>query len=85
MGIGVGIFLVAVGAILAFAVNTTTEAVNLETIGVILMVVGAAGILLSMAFWSSWGGGMGRRRTEIMDSADPGRRVVREETYDRRY
>lgn len=84
MGIGVGIFLVAVGAILAFAVNTTTEAVNLETIGVILMVVGAAGILLSMAFWSSWGGGIGRRRTETYDTAEPGRRVVREETYDRR-
>lgn len=85
MGIGVGIFLVAVGAILAFAVNTTTEAVNLETVGVILMVVGAAGILLSMAFWSSWGGsGIGRRRTEVTESAEPGRRVVREERYDER-
>ncbi len=84
MGIGVGIFLVAVGAILAFAVDANAEGVNLETVGVILMIVGAAGILLSMAFWSSWGGGMGRRRTEIVDSADPGRRVVREETYDNR-
>ena len=40
MGIGVGIFLFAVGAILAFAVNVTTSAVNLETVGVILMLVG---------------------------------------------
>ncbi|MGQ0847214.1 MAG: DUF6458 family protein [Sporichthyaceae bacterium] len=85
MGIGVGIFLVAVGAILAFAVNTTTEAVDLETIGVILMVVGAVGIALSMAFWSSWGGGgISRRRVETYDSADPSRRVVRDETYDQR-
>ncbi len=63
MGIGTGLFLVAVGAILRFAVNTTTKGVNLHTIGVILMIVGAAGILLSMFFWNSWGGfGSYRRR-----------------------
>ena len=66
MGLGVGIFLVAVGAILAFAVNVDTAAqgVNLHTIGLILLGVGALGILLSMVFWSSWGGpGAFRRRT----------------------
>jgi hypothetical protein len=74
MGLGVGIFLVAVGAILTWAVNVTTTGVDLHTIGVILMIVGAGGILLSMAFWSSWGGGMGGgRRTEITETttADP--------------
>lgn len=84
MGIGVGIFMVAVGAILAFAVNTTTEAVNLEAVGIILMIVGAAGILLSMAFWNSWGGFGGRRRTETSEAGAPGtRRVIEEETYGR--
>jgi hypothetical protein len=57
MGIGVSIFLLAVGAILAFAVNTNAaaaEGVNLDTVGVILMIVGAIGLLFSMLFWSSW-------------------------------
>jgi Domain of unknown function (DUF6458) len=67
MGLGVGIFLVAVGAILAFAVNVSTASagVNLHTIGYILLAVGALGILLSLLFWSSWAGPgyWGRRRT----------------------
>ena len=63
MGIGVSIFFLAVGAVLAFAVETTVEGLDLQTVGVILMVVGALGVLLSMIFWGSWGGvGTGRRR-----------------------
>lgn len=64
MGLGVGIFLVAIGAILAFAVNVSTagSGVNIHTIGLILLAVGALGIVLSMVFWSSWGGFGGRRR-----------------------
>ncbi|HLF39903.1 MAG TPA: DUF6458 family protein [Acidimicrobiia bacterium] len=54
MGIGVSIFLLAVGAILAFAVEATTEGVNLDTVGVILMVVGGIGLLFSLLFWSSF-------------------------------
>ncbi len=56
MSIGVSIFLIAVGAILAFAVDVTIEGVDLDTVGVILMIVGAIGLLLSLIFWSSWGG-----------------------------
>ncbi|MEO8899021.1 MAG: DUF6458 family protein [Candidatus Dormibacter sp.] len=66
MGIGVGIFLTAIGAILAFAVNVDTSGsgVNVHTIGLILLAVGILGIILSMVFWSSWGGfGGSRRRT----------------------
>lgn len=54
MGIGVSVFLIAVGAILAFAVDVTTRGVDLDTVGVILMLVGGIGLLLSMLFWSSW-------------------------------
>jgi hypothetical protein len=54
MGIGVSVFLIAVGAILSFAVNVTTDGINLDTVGVILMVVGAIGLLMSMLFWSSF-------------------------------
>ena len=57
MGIGVSIFMIAVGAILAFAVSVQTDGFNLNTIGVILMIVGGLGLLLSLLFWSSmpWG------------------------------
>src|ERR671935_176363 len=40
----------------AFAVHATTSAVNVNTVGWILMVVGGIGILLSLIFWSSWAG-----------------------------
>jgi len=74
MGLGVGIFLIAVGAILAFAVNVDTAgAINLHTVGWILMVVGALGTLLSFAFWSSWGGpGYFRRRRVTTYPEAPG-------------
>jgi hypothetical protein len=46
MGIGISIFLIAVGAILAFAVHASVNGIDLQTVGVILMVVGAIGIIL---------------------------------------
>ena len=67
MGIGVSILLIAVGAVLAFAVHVSTSGFNRHTIGWILMIVGAIGILLSLIFWSSWGGvGGGGRRREVV-------------------
>ncbi|HUZ69849.1 MAG TPA: DUF6458 family protein [Candidatus Saccharimonadales bacterium] len=63
MGLGVGIFLIAVGAILAFAIHVTANGVDLHTIGIILMVVGALGIALSLVLWSSWIGPGYRRGT----------------------
>jgi len=48
MGFGTSIFLIAVGAVLRFAVHVSTHGVNLHTIGVILMVVGVAGLVLSL-------------------------------------
>lgn len=56
MGIGVSLILVAAGAILTWAVSATVSGLNIHTVGVILMVVGAIGLLLSLMFWSSWGG-----------------------------
>ena len=55
MGIGVSLLLLAAGAILAFAVEATTEGFDLNTIGVILMIVGGIGLLFSLFFWGSWG------------------------------
>lgn len=48
--------LLAVGAILRFAVSVQTSGFNLHTIGLILIIIGVLGIVLSMLFWSSWGG-----------------------------
>jgi hypothetical protein len=56
MGTAVSLFLIAAGAILAFAVNTAVQGVDLVAVGWILMAVGAVGLVLSIAFWNSWGG-----------------------------
>ena len=60
MGISVSLLLIAVGAIII-------AATTFNTIGWILLIVGAIGILLSLVFWSAWGGfgGGARRRTVI--------------------
>jgi hypothetical protein len=81
MGFGIGLILVAVGAILAWAVQVDTSGVNVNTVGYILLIVGLVGTLLSLAFWSSWagpgyfsrgranGGPPARRRTVIDEDA----------------
>ena len=58
MSIGVGIFLMVLGAILAFAVETDVPGINVNTVGVILLVTGFVVVLYSLLFWSSltsWG------------------------------
>jgi Domain of unknown function (DUF6458) len=49
MGIGTSIFLIAVGAILRYAVDVTVEGVEIDTIGLILIVVGIVGLVISLA------------------------------------
>ena len=51
MGIGIGVLLLAVGAVITFAVNVTTSGFNLHTIGIILMVIGGLGIILDLALF----------------------------------
>jgi Na+/proline symporter len=67
MGIGVSLFLLAVGAVLAFAVADNVSGVDLVAVGWILMAVGVLGALLSALFWSSWGGLSARRRTTVIE------------------
>jgi sulfite exporter TauE/SafE len=78
MGIGTSLFLIAVGAILDFAVSATTRGVNLHTVGLVLMIVGVFGALLSLMFWSSWGGFGGRR--EVVVDGSRRRRIYDEES-----
>jgi hypothetical protein len=67
MGISVSILLIAVGAILTWGVTAEAEGLNVNNIGVILMIVGLLGLVLSLLFWSSWGGF--RRRTAYVEGA----------------
>ena len=63
MGISVSLILIAVGAVIL-------AATTFNTIGWILLIVGAIGILLSLVFWSAWGGFGGARdgtRTTVIE------------------
>ena len=74
MTLGVSLILIAVGAILVWGVNVNEENIDEDAIGVILMVIGLIGFLLSMIFWSQWSpvyrGSAGRRRY-VRDDAAP--------------
>jgi hypothetical protein len=70
MGVGTSIVVIAIGAVLDFAVTVQTNGFNLNRIGLILMLVGAVGLVLSLVFWSSWGGFGGSRRVTRVQS-DP--------------
>ena len=78
MGIGVSLILIAAGAVLAFAVHVTSSGFNVHTVGWILIAVGAIGVLLSLIFWSSWGG-FGGRRTVVTERPATRRTVVEDE------
>lgn len=57
MGVGVSIVLIAVGAILDFAVTVTnSHGFDINKIGLILLIVGIVGLIVSLVFWKSWGG-----------------------------
>jgi hypothetical protein len=73
LGIGASLFLIAAGAILIWGVDAEVAGIDIDAIGVILMVVGIIGAVLSMIFWSSWGGfgGGGRRRTYVEEGPGP--------------
>jgi predicted membrane channel-forming protein YqfA (hemolysin III family) len=81
MSIGASIFLLVIGAILTFAVNVTTEGFNINTVGIILMVAGVIGLLLSLLFWSSFSP---YRRRRVVDTY-PEERVVEERRIERDY
>ncbi len=66
MGLGVSLILVAVGAILTWAVNAEVSGLDIQVIGVILMIVGAIGLLTSLLIFGR--SGFGGRRTVVTDS-----------------
>jgi hypothetical protein len=79
MGIAVSLLLIALGAILTWAVNKEPSGLDLDAVGIILIVVGLVGLVLSLLWWQSWwGGGHFRRRYVERDA----RYVEREPGYD---
>jgi hypothetical protein len=85
MGIVVSMLLIAVGAVMRFAVTVKGHGFNVHTTGVILIVIGIAGAVLSIVYWASWGGfrhGGMARSTTVVSSQGPAvngkRPVVRE-------
>lgn len=83
MGIGVAIFLIAVGAILTFALETEVSGIDLDTVGIILMAVGALGLILTLFVFEN---AYFRTRGRVVDEAytvDPvtGRRTIRRDEY----
>ena len=72
MTLGVSLLLVAAGAILVWGVTGEAQGIDVDAVGVILMVVGLAGALISVIFWSTWGGfGGWRRETVYREGSDP--------------
>jgi hypothetical protein len=71
VGIGVGIVLLAIGAILTFAVDAQVNGLDIEVVGVILMIAGAVGLLLDLVVFAP------RRRSTVIVDDPVSRRTVR--------
>jgi hypothetical protein len=71
VGISASVFLIAIGAILAFAVTASVEGIDVVTVGWILMAVGVIGMIVSLLAWDTWGGfGRSSSRRVVVDE-DP--------------
>ncbi len=65
MGIGINIFLIALGAVLTFAVDATLAGLDIKVVGVILMVAGAVGLILTLLVFAP------RRRRTTTETSGP--------------
>jgi hypothetical protein len=80
MGIGISVFLIAVGAILKFAVEVSVSGVDIGTVGVILMIAGAIGLLWSLVVMNGAGRGP-VVADDVVDEPVARRRFVRRDPY----
>jgi len=81
VSLGASLFLLAVGAILTFAVETEVAGLDINIVGVILMVVGGIGLLFSLV-WMQRSRTAGSSRTVVREEEPRDGRVVREERRD---
>jgi hypothetical protein len=79
MTIAAAIFLIAVGAILRYATNINVEGVSLDTVGLILMIAGAAGLVLSFLQEAVLSGRTRRREAEAQARVEAEQRVAAEQ------
>ena len=79
MGIGAGVFLIAVGAILTFALDVSVSGINLDVVGIILMLAGLIGIAVDLAIFAPRRRGV--RDSAVVDPAYGSRTVVERERY----
>jgi hypothetical protein len=79
MGIASSVFVFAIGAFMRFAVSVTSTHFNVQTIGVILMIVGGVGLVVEISFWSTSEGVGGYRGHRSVVGADGVTRQEREE------
>ena len=73
MSIGTSLFLIAAGAILRYAVNESISGIELKTVGLILMIVGIIGLILSLLYmlvWRDRGTGAVEREREVVRDRD---------------
>ncbi len=75
MGIGVSVFLFAVGAILTFAVSASVSGIDLATVGVILMIAGALGLIMTTLVFGRRGG----TSETVVEDYGPRRRVYHDD------
>lgn len=71
MTIAGSIFLIAVGAILKFATNVHVKGVSVDTVGLILMLAGIAGLVLGLIQSAMWSKRRSRREVVIDDRREP--------------
>lgn len=64
MQIGASLFLIAIGAVLRWAVDYRVSGINISTVGTILLVVGVIGLAVTLVLWST------RRRTDVIHERD---------------
>jgi hypothetical protein len=79
MGIGGSIFLIALGAILAFAVNAHISGIDINVVGYVLMLAGLVGLLITLWYWNS------RRRSTIVSQSQSRPAVRGDGTYVNEY
>jgi uncharacterized membrane protein len=71
MALGTALFLIAVGAILRYAVSDSLEGIDLPTVGLILMIVGVVGLLISLFMMTVWSRGDRVTERRTVDRRDP--------------
>jgi hypothetical protein len=79
MGISLSILLIAVGAVLAWAVDAEASGIDIQVAGLILAIVGVIGLVLSLVFWSSWGGFGGATNGGAASGNSPQTTIIKED------